>query len=95
VLAAGEVRFSRSLAVVDLTNQSTGYCPDVDCWRAVAPALQLAGVEPPSTWTHAFVFRRCSACEGLNVVKDGWFVCALCDAELPREWNFSSAAGLA
>jgi hypothetical protein len=23
----------------------------------------------------------------VNLVKDGWFVCVFCDADLPAEWN--------
>src|SRR5688500_1872895 len=46
VLAAGEIRFQRAgsrLTVAEVSNQSTGYCPDTDCWAAVALALGRAG----------------------------------------------------
>lgn len=88
VLAAGEIQFGRGLAVVLVTNQSTGYCPDPDCWPAVAAALSTAGVVAPPGFTRRFVFRRCPGCGQINLVKEGWFVCGACDAELPRAWNF-------
>jgi hypothetical protein len=28
-------------------------------------------------------------CHERNVVKDGYFVCAICGGELPSPWNFS------
>ncbi|WP_416968808.1 hypothetical protein [Streptomyces sp. 4F14] len=48
--------------VVDVTNLSTGYCPDVTCWPAVARALERAGLGHPGGFTHAVVLRRCTAC---------------------------------
>jgi hypothetical protein len=88
VLAAGELRMTED-RVLSVTNQSTGYCPEPECWPAVAAALARAGLRAPTTWTTAFVFRRCS-CGQINVVKDDWFVCAVCDAALPMEWNFEA-----
>ena len=38
VLAAGEL-FTDGTAILEITNQSTGYCPDLDSWHAVAAAL--------------------------------------------------------
>jgi hypothetical protein len=93
VLAAGEMRFSRVGVVVEVSNQSTGYCPDPDCWPAVAAALGAAGVPAPAGFTRRFVFRRCPACGQINLVKEDWYVCAACDAELPRAWNFTRGAG--
>ena len=91
VLAAGELLASRDasgIRVVDISNQSTGYCPDPDCWAAVADALDAAGIAHPSRFTAPIVFRRCEACGERNLVKDDWFECALCGAELPAAWNF-------
>jgi hypothetical protein len=88
VLAAGEVVMTYD-RVISVTNQSTGYCPEPECWPAVAAALTRVGVDPPDTWTVAFVFRRC-ICGQINVVKDHWFVCAVCDGHLAEEWNFES-----
>lgn len=91
VQAAGELRLARDgrrVWAAHVTNQSTGYCPDPDCWPAVAAALAAADIPGPRALSHAFVFRRCPACGQINVVKDAWFVCAGCDAELPARWNF-------
>jgi len=90
VLAAGEMFFStdRPPVVVVVSNLSTGYCPEPACWGAVQVALDLAGIEHPGELTDAFVFRRCSACRERNLVKDEYFVCAICEAELPADWNF-------
>ena len=38
------------------------------------------------------IFRRCPKCGATNVVKDGWFECAVCRAELPSEWNYGGPA---
>lgn len=97
VLAAGELTPSPSpplgAAVVAVSNQSTGYCPDPDCWPAVAAALDRAAITRPPGLTDPVVFRRCPACGERNLVKEGFFVCALCDADLPAEWNLAPADG--
>lgn len=88
VLAAGEVSFERGAegewSVVEISNQSTGYCPQPESWDAVERALGDAGIEHPGTFTHAFVFRTCAACGSINVVREGHFYCAVCDQELPE-----------
>ncbi|NJK32255.1 MAG: hypothetical protein HC927_07515 [Deltaproteobacteria bacterium] len=91
VLAAGELGVSESLTITHLTNQSTGYCPEPESWAAVRRSLERIGLAAPSHWTREYIFRRCPACGERNLVKDGWFVCDLCDAELPGQWNFSAA----
>ncbi|MEO8707089.1 MAG: hypothetical protein ABI867_44085 [Kofleriaceae bacterium] len=89
VLAAGELGFERDGRTVALvTNQSTGYCPRVDCWPAIAAALDAVDAIRPPVWTAAFEFRRCDTCDERTIVKDDWFECPLCGGELPREWNF-------
>jgi DNA-directed RNA polymerase subunit RPC12/RpoP len=91
VLAAGEIAFAGDgggWVVSEVSNQSTGYCPDPDCWPAVADALDRAGVPHPGEFTAPLVFRRCPACAQRNLVKDADYVCAVCGAELPEEWNF-------
>jgi hypothetical protein len=85
VLAAGEITFHDGTTVEAVTNQSTGYRPDPSCWPAVASALDRAGLRHPGRFTSVFHFRECEACGDLNIVKDGFFVCALCDAELPAD----------
>ncbi len=92
VLGAGEIRFvegAAGLEVATLTNQSTGFCPDFTSMDAVAMALFRLGIMAyPRKFTTEFVFRLCEACGERNIVKDGWFVCAICDAELPTDYNF-------
>lgn len=89
VLAAGEVVLSRDATVVEASNLSTGYCPEPECWSALADALDRAGVPRAPGFTHAVEFRRCERCGARNVVKDGVLVCAECDADLPARWNFA------
>ncbi|MFC6018636.1 hypothetical protein ACFP2T_20810 [Plantactinospora solaniradicis] len=101
VLGAGEIAFVRQppdeagagrlgWRVDEVSNQSTGYCPDLDSWPAVAAALDRAGLAHPDGFTAGFVFRRCPDCHQCNVVRDDDFVCALCGADLPERWNLDS-----
>jgi hypothetical protein len=94
VLGAGEISFSPAGGVHEITNQSTGYCPDTASWEAVALALDKAAIPHPRGFTHAFVFRRCTSCGHRTIVKDSHFFCAICDASLPPHWNFGSATGI-
>ncbi|MEV7562840.1 hypothetical protein [Streptomyces sp. NPDC089795] len=100
VLSAGEMAFGRESGrqsgrwvVREVSNQSTGYCPDACSWPAVADALEAAGIGHPGCFTHEVVFRRCPACEQLNIVRDEHFVCVFCDGALPRGWNVDPSAG--
>ena len=77
--------------VLEVTNQSTGYCPDPDCWPAVRQSLDSLGIAHPGDFTDKVIFRRCPSCGERNIVRDGDFVCALCDSDLPARWNFASA----
>lgn len=91
VLSAGELFLRRdgdAVEVVEASNQSTGYCPEPESWPAVAAALDRLGVAHPGRFTTAVTFRRCEACGQRNLVKDGWFVCAVCGADLAAAWNF-------
>ena len=91
VLSAGEITFdldAKPLSVVSVTNQSLGYCPEPESWLTVAKALQTVGIPAPGKFTAEFIFRRCDACGTTNVVRDHWFVCAVCSAELNETWNF-------
>ena len=90
VLAAGEIRFDLDGSVLDISNHSTGYCPSEDCWEAARAAFDRASLRRPDAFTRVVVFRRCASCGERNLVKDDWFVCALCDAELPVAWNFDA-----
>nr|WP_203615151.1 hypothetical protein [Streptomyces sp. SID13726] len=90
VLAAGEMGFRRvpgGWAVHEVTNHSTGYCPDLDSWQAVARALDRAGVAHPGRFTHEVVFRRCEECGERSIVREGDFVCVFCGRDLPVAWN--------
>ncbi|MEU8514440.1 hypothetical protein AB0C76_23025 [Kitasatospora sp. NPDC048722] len=94
VLSAGEVRFEPGdgadfggWTAEEVSNQSTGYCPDVVSWPAVAAALERIGVRRPGGFTYGVVFRRCPGCRGINVVREGCFVCVFCDGDLPARWN--------
>lgn len=91
VLSAGELTAARdgaTVRVTDISNQSTGYCPEPESWTAVARALDDARIAHPGRFTYEATFRRCPKCTERNLVKDEWFECALCGADLPRTWNF-------
>ncbi|BFO18092.1 hypothetical protein SHKM778_44800 [Streptomyces sp. KM77-8] len=95
VLGAGEIGFVRDgdrWAVDDISNQSTGYCPDVTSWPAVARALDRAGLARPAGFTHEVVFRRCPGCKEHNIVRENDFVCVFCGGDLPPTWNVDPAA---
>lgn len=95
VLSAGEISFVRDgerWAVGQVSNQSTGYCPDVESWAAVAAALDLIGLSRPARFTDEVVFRCCPACRERAVVKDGDFVCVFCGSDLPTGWNFDAGS---
>lgn len=92
VLSAGEMTLEvddGGVHVTDVTNQSTGYCPEPKSWPAVAAALDKAGIPHPDGFTRAFLFRLCEDCGQTNIVKEDEFTCAVCGAELEPEWNFS------
>ncbi|MEW9338281.1 hypothetical protein [Streptomyces tanashiensis] len=95
VLSAGEIGFVREAdrwAVTEVSNQSTGYCPDVTSWPAVAPALDNVGLGRPSGFTHEVVFRRCPDCQEHNIVREDDFVCVFCGSDLPQTWNVDPTA---
>lgn len=91
VLSAGEITIVRDrdrMRVSEISNQSTGYCPEPESYVAVARALDTLGVMHPGKFTFAAIFRRCPKCGERNLVKDDWYVCGMCETELPRDWNF-------
>ncbi|MCO5971552.1 hypothetical protein [Actinoallomurus soli] len=95
VLGAGELTFRHEWGrwiVYEISNQSTGYCPDVTTWPAVRDALDRAGLEHPGHFTHPVIFRRCPACDERNVVRDDDYHCVFCDTELPAAWNVDPRA---
>lgn len=93
VLSAGEITFDGT-TVTEITNQSTGFCPEPESWKSVATALDRIGVRHPGRFTTEIVFRLCPACRERNIVKDSWFYCALCDGKLPQHWNFPREANV-
>ncbi len=96
VRSAGEISFARTnkgWQLEEVSNQSTGFCPEPESWSSVAAALDRLGIQHPGTFTLEVIFRRCSACGERNIVKDGWFVCDVCGADLPMLWNFGEAEG--
>ncbi len=87
VLAAGEITFEgfgSNLEVVEITNQSTAYCPEPTCWTVVEKALAAIGIPHPDGFTTEFIFRRCESCGTVNIIKDDWYSCAVCEKELPE-----------
>jgi hypothetical protein len=90
VLGAGEIQFDvdgAAVIVAEISNQSTGYCPDLDSWPAVAAALDRAGLRRPDHFTEPIVFRACPTCLSVNIVRDDDLTCALCGDTLPADWN--------
>ena len=90
VLSAGEIFFGtgdRSIEVVEISNQSTGFCPEPKSWAAVAKAIERIPLPHPGKFTAEFIFRRCPNCAELNIVKNNLFLCAVCDTRLPAIWN--------
>lgn len=91
VLSAGEMSLEvtkKGVEVVEVSNHSTGYCPEPESWPALRTALDALSVPHPGGFTSEVVFRRCPSCGQRNVVKDGWFACGVCGSELPQDWNF-------
>jgi hypothetical protein len=96
VWSAGEMTFvsdMEAVEVVAVSNQSTGYCPEPESWPEVEAALQRANLPPPKGFSPACVFRRCVRCQAINLVKGGVFECAVCDGELPKEYNCQNEGG--
>ena len=92
VLSAGEITIHNDLIVTEISNQSTGFCPEPDSWPAVENALNRIGLKHPGRFTTVVVFRLCPQCNQRNIVKDSWYYCQMCDAELPETWNFTNAS---
>jgi hypothetical protein len=91
VLSAGEMTFhleKRHIEVIEVTNQSTGYCPEPESWWAVNAALAPTGLTYPEDFTTAYLFRRCDMCGTTNLIKEMWFECGMCQAPLSKKWNY-------
>jgi hypothetical protein len=90
VASAGEMTFlveGNQLEVIEVSNQSTGYCPEPESWPQVALALDRIGLPHPGGFTCEIIFRRCPSCNQVNIVKDNWMVCLFCGKDLPTQWN--------
>jgi hypothetical protein len=81
-------KLDETVEVAEVSNRSTGFCPEPESWPDVAAALDRIGVAYPGGFTREIVFRWCEHCRERNIVKDGWFVCGVYEAELPAIWNF-------
>ncbi|MEY9926727.1 hypothetical protein ABH926_001349 [Catenulispora sp. GP43] len=44
----------------------------------------------PAAFTTEILFRRCTGCGEINIVRDGDPFCVFCDADLPPSWNIST-----
>lgn len=93
VLAAGEIFLlidKNDIEIEEISNLSTGYCPEPESWKAVERALDSASIKRPGKFTIEIIFRRCvqKGCGMRNIVKDDWFECQVCGRELPKRWNF-------
>ena len=88
VLSAGEITFVSAGEVSEISNQSTGFCPEPESWAAVALSLDKVSINHPGCFTTRVDFRLCPSCNERNIVKDNWFVCAICGGALPENWNF-------
>lgn len=89
VRSAGEMTFALGdgVEVFEVSNQSTGYCPEPESWSAVAEALSRAGLAGPDGFARSCAFRRCEGCGSMNLVKGGVFECGVCGGELPATYN--------
>lgn len=96
IFAAGELAFEihgNQPSVIEVSNLSTGYCPEPECWEELRTALEYCGIPHPEELTMPIIFRRCEKCGQRNIVKDEWYVC-VCGATLPEDWNFDSAENM-
>src|SRR5437660_1201584 len=62
VLSAGEIGFlcdEKEIEVTEVSNQSTGYCPEPESWPQVAQALDRIPVHHPGSFILEVAFRRC------------------------------------
>jgi len=92
VLSAGEMSFTIDGRIAYVSNQSTGFCPEAESWPAVAAALRDVAPSPLDGFSQEFIFRRCTSCGQTLVIKDNWFVCDVCGADVSTSWNFDQRA---
>ncbi|WP_375561457.1 hypothetical protein ACE193_02565 [Bernardetia sp. OM2101] len=92
VVSAGEITFffeeKDKISINEISNQSTGYCPEPKSWKYVNEVLSKLGIEYPNYFTLDFDFRLCTNCQTINLIKEQVFECQMCGNELNLEWNF-------
>lgn len=91
VLSAGEVAFcidKNKSEIFEISNQSTGFCPEPESWLNIKDIFIKIGIPHPSDFTFKVIFRRCPKCGERNIVRDSYYVCACCESELTEKWNF-------
>lgn len=91
VFSAGEMTFildKKTIYIHEISNQSTGYCPEPSSWKMVEQVLAKTDLDYPEYFTNAFEFRYCMSCENINLVKEAVYECAVCGIELDSSWNF-------
>jgi hypothetical protein len=84
VLSAGEIFFAidgEDIEVIEISNQSTGYCPDPDSWLIVEEVLNQIGIRHPGRFTLEITFAVCQKCGQKNIVK-GDRRCGNCGFEI-------------
>jgi hypothetical protein len=89
VQSAGEITFcmGASIEVHEVTNQSTGYCPEPKSWLSVALTLEKIGLNSLTGFTFEFEFRRCVTCQTINLVKEAVFLCDVCGHDLSTSYD--------
>lgn len=90
VLSAGEITLCKSqkeIFISEITNQSTGYCPEPSSWQSVLVALEKIAIGHPTGFTEAYEFRYCVDCHNIQLIKDELFECVACGAGLDIRWN--------
>lgn len=96
VLSAGEITFNfekEGIEVSEISNQSTGYCPEPKSWNKVEFALNKIGIKHPGFFTKAYDFRYCENCGNKNLIKENIFECLICEQELDIKWNIYKMYG--
>jgi hypothetical protein len=89
VLSAGEITLTinETINASFITNQSTGFCPKPQSWKYTKLALEQANIRYPEELSVALEFRICTHCNTINIIKENHFYCAVCDNQLPNDWN--------
>lgn len=85
VLSAGEISFMREAdrwTVSEVSNQSTGYCPDVTSWAEVARALNVQSsgghLASPARWCSGEAPTARSATSSVRTISSASSAAAIC-----------------